>query len=141
MKNGDKHGRKLRILCADDNVHVAYLLGATLRMQGYEVATAFDGAEALAILTKEPGHYDLLITDVRMPRLDGYALAKQARDAGYAGKIIVFASPLENEEKKRFRELSVAGIIEKPTRQKELLAMVRSIQIELWPQKNARGAA
>jgi CheY-like chemotaxis protein len=46
-----------------------------LTMDGHEVKTAADGSEALDILTREEGHFDLLLTDVRMPIMDGIALA------------------------------------------------------------------
>jgi CheY-like chemotaxis protein len=46
-----------------------------LTMDGHEVKTAADGSEALDVLTREEGRFDLLLTDVRMPIMDGIALA------------------------------------------------------------------
>ncbi len=120
----------LRILCADDNVHVASLLVTTLRNQGYAVETAIDGQQAASALARTPATIDLLITDFRMPRLDGYALAKGARDGGFKGKIIVFAGPLGEEDKKRLLDLPVDAIFEKPASQKELLARIKQIDEE-----------
>ncbi len=141
VKKGAKHGRQpLRILCADDNVHVVAMLAETLRMHGYCVETAFDGQHALTAITEKPDHFDVLITDFRMPRLDGYGLVKELRPAGYRGKVIIFASPLSDENKQRLRDLSVDAIVEKPGRQKELIGLIKKIQDELWSQSNASAA-
>jgi len=65
------------ILVVDDNPDKLQLLEAALRMAGYHVNTATDGEEALAFVTSfQP---DLIITDVMMPRMNGYELAEKIR--------------------------------------------------------------
>ena len=130
----------LRILCADDNVHVIAMLEATLQTQGYHVETALDGQHALDAIAAQPDCFDLLITDFRMPRLDGYGLVKEARLAGYTGKIIVFASPLDEQDKRHLRDAPVDAIVEKPTRQKELIGLIKRIQDEVGTQSKASAA-
>ena len=83
-----------RILCADDNVHVLSMLTATFQAKGFAVETAVDGAQALTQIEADPSRFDLLITDSRMPRVDGFGLVGAARGAGYQGRIVVFASGL-----------------------------------------------
>jgi two-component system, cell cycle response regulator CpdR len=84
-----------RILIAEDEQPVRELLARALTMDGHEIRTAPDGADALDMLSAE-GPFDLLLTDIRMPIMDGVALALSAsRDhpdlvivlmTGYAGE-------------------------------------------------------
>ena len=70
-----------RILIADDEEAVRSLVARALQMDGHTTVTAQDGAEALEILTREAGKFDLLLTDIKMPLMDGIALAlATARD-------------------------------------------------------------
>src|SRR5437016_7365073 len=67
-----------RILIADDEEAVRSLVARALQMDGHTTVTAQDGAEALEILTREAGKFDLLLTDIKMPVMDGIALALSA---------------------------------------------------------------
>jgi CheY-like chemotaxis protein len=63
------------ILIADDEEAVRGLVARALQMDGHATVVAQDGAEALEILTLEAGRFDLLLTDIKMPLMDGIALA------------------------------------------------------------------
>jgi two-component system cell cycle response regulator CpdR len=70
-----------RILIAEDEDSVRSLVTRALVMDGHEVIGTADGAEALDVLKREDGRFDLLLTDIRMPIMDGIALAlATARD-------------------------------------------------------------
>ncbi|WNV12261.1 response regulator [Tardiphaga sp. 709] len=64
-----------RILIADDEESMRLLVGRAIAMDGHEIVTAEDGAEALEILNEQGGAFDLLLTDIKMPVMDGIALA------------------------------------------------------------------
>lgn len=64
-----------RILIADDEDSMRTLVARAIAMDGHEIVTAQDGAEALDIVTREGGAFDLLLTDIKMPVMDGIALA------------------------------------------------------------------
>ncbi len=64
-----------RIVIADDEPNLRKVLGSLLRREGYEVLEARDGEEALNLLSAE---VSVLITDLRMPRLDGMALFRRS---------------------------------------------------------------
>jgi CheY-like chemotaxis protein len=64
-----------RVLIADDEDSMRSLVARAVAMDGHETVTAEDGAEALDILTREEGAFDLLLTDIKMPVMDGIALA------------------------------------------------------------------
>ncbi len=67
-----------RILIADDEELMRGLVARAIAMDGHEIVTAQDGAEALEILIQEEGEFDLLLTDIKMPIMDGIALALAA---------------------------------------------------------------
>src|SRR5690606_32818586 len=67
----------VRILVAEDSLTSRLLLEAILQGAGYQVQTVIDGVEAYDQLRAE--HYDLLVSDVEMPRLDGYGLTARIR--------------------------------------------------------------
>ena len=117
----------LRILCVDDEVHVLSLVTDTLSAEGYDVQTALDGAHALQKIATNDRPYDLLIVDGRMPNLDGWKFIVQARAGGFKGRIIVFSAYLDDYEQKRYNELSIDRVIEKPPRSGELVQAVKEI--------------
>jgi CheY-like chemotaxis protein len=67
-----------RILIADDEQSMRLLVARAIALDGHETVTAEDGGEALDILAREEGAFDLLLTDIKMPIMDGIALALAA---------------------------------------------------------------
>src|SRR5262249_25045982 len=76
----DRHGTVTvaRILIAEDEDAIRSLIARALRQDGHDVVTATDGAQALDALAREKGAFELLVTDIRMPVMDGIALAYAA---------------------------------------------------------------
>ena len=74
-----KHGALMpRVLIADDEDSMRMLVARAVAMDGHETVTARDGADALEILNRDAGAFDLLLTDIQMPVMDGIALALAA---------------------------------------------------------------
>src|SRR6187549_4064606 len=67
-----------RVLIADDEESMRRLVARAIAIDGHETIVAQDGAEALDILPRERGAFDLLLTDIQMPVMDGIALALTA---------------------------------------------------------------
>src|ERR1700758_1321866 len=67
-----------RILLAEDEEALRAFIARALAQDGHEVVATADGGEALDALTREQGKFDLLLTDIRMPVMDGIALALAA---------------------------------------------------------------
>jgi two-component system cell cycle response regulator CpdR len=67
-----------RVLIVDDEDSMRMLVARAIAMDGHEIVAAADGAEALEILGGEQGGFDLLLTDIQMPVMDGIALALAA---------------------------------------------------------------
>lgn len=85
------------ILVAEDSITSRMLLKNILESAGYEVATAVDGAEALTMLRNRP--FDLVVTDVEMPRMDGFELTQKIRaDRQLAELPLVLVTTLGSRE-------------------------------------------
>jgi CheY-like chemotaxis protein len=140
MSTSTRHRQPLRILCADDNAELVELVAESLQFYGYRVAWTLDGEEALKLIKAEPDKFDLLITDMEMPRLDGYDLVVEAKAVGFRGKVIVFAGALSGSDRERFGALGVEAIIDKPANHRQLIGVVARVQTELWEQANADAA-
>jgi two-component system cell cycle response regulator CpdR len=77
--SGSKDGASMaRVLIADDEDSMRTLVARAIALDGHAIVTAQDGAEALEILTRDDGAFDLLLTDIQMPVMDGIALALAA---------------------------------------------------------------
>jgi two-component system chemotaxis sensor kinase CheA len=95
-----KQGTRRQILYAEDSLITREYAASVLRAQGFEVTEVNDGIEALAAL--EHGHFDVLLTDLQMPRLDGFKLtAAVRRDPKLLNLPIVVLSTVEAPETKR----------------------------------------
>ena len=121
----------LRVLCADDNVLVLDMLSKTLQSAGHHVEVATDGRAAVSRVEEDPGYFQLIVTDTRMPQLDGFGVVQQARGAGFEGKIIVFANSLSAEDRQRYAELRVDRVIDKPGKSGELVAAISELRAAL----------
>jgi CheY-like chemotaxis protein len=95
---------------------------------GYEVETAGNGFLALQKVRKNPNEFQLIVTDIRMPGMDGFSFIEHARTAGYGGPIVVYAGMVSADDRQRLRELHVQSVIAKPARPAELIAAVREIR-------------
>lgn len=109
----------LRLLLVDDDAPLRRTLGRLFRRHGWAVTEAGDGVEALETL--RTASFDLLLTDMRMPRMDGLGLLEAARgELGCALPAIVL-SGYHGHPEARLRALGVAVILGKPTEPMELL--------------------
>jgi CheY-like chemotaxis protein len=80
-------GAPLRVLVVDDNVDAAKMLGHLLTMAGHQVSLAHDGPAALAAASAAP--LDLVLLDIGLPSMDGYAVAARLRADGHAVTVLV----------------------------------------------------
>jgi CheY-like chemotaxis protein len=115
-----------RILVADDEETLRAFVARGLQLDGHEVATACDGAEALERLL-EPGEtFDLLLTDIRMPMMDGIALALSAAKERPALPILLMTGYADQRERARDLNVLVRDVLTKPFSLTALRAVVRN---------------
>jgi DNA-binding response OmpR family regulator len=118
-----KH-RPRRILLVDDDTSLLVVLAEQLRDDGYDVATARDGQEALRRL--EAGWPDLILLDLMMPRVDGLALARQIKaDADLP--IIVLSAIDTADSKARLLDEVAEDYVSKPYHYPELRARIERV--------------
>jgi len=103
-----------RVLIADDEASMRALVARAIAMDGHETVTAQDGAEALEILTREGGAFDLLLTDIQMPIMDGIALALSAARDFPDLTILLMTGFADQRERASNLEALVHDVITKP---------------------------
>ncbi|OYY79487.1 MAG: response regulator [Sphingomonas sp. 28-62-20] len=118
---------KTRVLTVDDSATMRSLLRHALVGQGFEVEQADDGVSALEWLARND--CDVIITDINMPRMDGYGLIEQVRAGGaHAHRpILVLSTESSDEKKARARNAGATGWIVKPFDAEKLAAAVRRV--------------
>jgi two-component system cell cycle response regulator CpdR len=103
-----------RILLAEDEEALRGFLVRALKQDGHEVVAASDGAEALDALTREKGGFDLLLTDIRMPIMDGIALALAAARDYPELVILLMTGFADQRERAHGLDALVHDVITKP---------------------------
>jgi CheY-like chemotaxis protein len=103
-----------RILIAEDEETLRNLLRRALVEVGHGVLTAADGAEALDILTREKGDFDLLLTDIKMPVMDGIALALAAARDFPDVVILLMTGYADQRERANGLDALIHGVETKP---------------------------
>jgi DNA-binding NtrC family response regulator len=103
-----------RILIAEDEDGIRTLIARALRQDGHDVMTANDGAQALDVLAREQGAFELLLTDIRMPVMDGIALAYAAAAQHPTVTILVMTGYADQRERAHGLEALVHDVIAKP---------------------------
>ena len=103
-----------RVLIADDEESMRTLVARAIAIDGHDIVTAEDGAEALDILTRENGAFDLLLSDIQMPIMDGIALAlSAARD--FPELTILLMTGFAHQRERASNLSAIAhGVITKP---------------------------
>ena len=103
-----------RVLIADDEDSMRSLVARAIAMDGHETVTAQDGAEALEMLTRDEGAFDLLLTDIQMPVMNGIALALTAARDFPALKILLMTGFAHQRERASGLEAIVHDVVTKP---------------------------
>jgi DNA-binding response OmpR family regulator len=123
-----------KILVIDDDPDILDAIAMILESQGYNVVTARDGIEGLARLNAEQP--DLMILDLLMPKMDGFAMCKELLDPKWSEHkdipILILTSVREDASRRRYEletglELDVDAYLEKPMSPDVLLKRVKTL--------------
>ncbi len=114
-----------RLLVVEDEPNIRELLATSLRFAGFEVHTAADGKEAIEVAEREQP--DLMVLDVMLPDMDGFAVTRRLRESGRLMPI-VFVTARDSVEDK-VKGLTVGGddYVTKPFSLEEVVARIRAV--------------
>jgi CheY-like chemotaxis protein len=116
-----------RILLVDDEEPVRGFLKRGLELDGHQVATAVDGSDALERLAQEAGGFDLMLTDIRMPIMDGIALALAAKRDFPDLPILLMTGYADQRERAKNLEVIIEDVLTKPFSLAEARAAVSRV--------------
>jgi CheY-like chemotaxis protein len=116
---------KISILVVEDDHDSRQLVARFLKNNGYTVTPAEDGVSALLQLVKQ--HFDLIISDVNMPNLNGFKLLEMKDQKGIETPVIFLTSRSDPEDMDKGLGLGAADYITKPTKKEILLAKVKAV--------------
>jgi two-component system cell cycle response regulator CpdR len=103
-----------RIMIAEDEEALRAMCARALSTAGHEVKTACDGGDALDLLQREAGNFDLLLTDIRMPIMDGIALALSAARDYPNLTILLMTGYADQRERAHGLDAIIHDVITKP---------------------------
>ena len=118
----------MKILVVDDEEGARELFNTILTDEGYDVCLASSGEDALALFKIQPFH--LVITDIKMPVMDGLQLLQEIRKIGSKTDVIMVTAYGEVESYLKAMSLGAAEYINKPIRIKELKRIVHKVLME-----------
>lgn len=118
-------GKKIDILVVDDEEMMRELLVDVLAMDGYTVETAEDGKAALEILKASPPQ--LVISDIKMPRMNGFELLKAVKESFPSMRIIMMTGYSDDFTVKDALRLNADEYIIKPFNTRDISSVVRSV--------------
>jgi CheY-like chemotaxis protein len=121
-----QEGTMARILLADDDAATRELVQRALATGGHAVSSTQDGAEALDKLQQAPGSFDLLMTDVQMPGLDGIALVEKALAANAKLRVILMSGYADELERAQHLKSKISQVITKPFTLEQIRAAVKA---------------
>ena len=112
-----------RILFVDDDPAVRAIAGRVLQTAGHTVTLAVDGAEALRLICGGAA-FDVILTDLDMPRLSGLELVRRIRQSHPSLPVVVCSGRMGDDEAAELRKLGAARFVAKPFTRESLLAVV-----------------
>ena len=114
----------MRILLTEDDASVRAFVSRALELDGHKVETACDGLEAMDRLIARDGDYDLLVSDVKMPLMDGIALAHRAAGNWPDLPILLMTGFADQRERAEDLQKVIRDVLTKPFTLQQIRAAV-----------------
>ena len=123
-----------KILIVDDDLETLRLIGMMLQRQGYEIAAAVNGTQAITMAHNE--HPDLIVLDIMMPDIDGYDVTKELRKDPLIGDIpiLLFTAKTQVDDKVAGYDSGADDYLTKPVHPAELVAHIKALLSRAQPQ-------
>ena len=116
-----------RVLFVDDSELLRLLVSLMLREHGYEVETANDGFDGWQHTAENLNTYDFVITDLDMPRLNGFELIRLLRENGYGGRVVVYSGSISPSIRSRLDSLGVDAVVAKDASPGRLIETISNL--------------
>ena len=114
-------------LVVEDEEHLAIGIKYNLEAEGYDVTTVGDGPSALGLLEKDPHAVDLIILDLMLPGMSGYAVCQTLREKGNEIPVLMLSARTLVEDRIRGYDVGADQYLQKPFDLEELLSMTRNL--------------
>jgi two-component system, cell cycle sensor histidine kinase and response regulator CckA len=134
-------GRGERLLIIDDEPAIGRVLAQHLERLGYQVTTSTDPEEALEVLTEDPTDFDLAITDLQMPRMDGVQLAARLAAVRPNLPVVLITGNRLSVPASVMRAAGVRAVVDKPFQIRELSQAVRAALDDSLPEASSPEAS
>jgi len=128
---------KPRILIVEDETHIANGLKYNLEAEGYRVTWVTDGPTALRLVEADHFAFDLMILDLMLPGMSGYAVCEKLRDSEILIPILILSARSLAEDRARGFDVGANQYLTKPFDLDELLARVKNL-LRLYPKQAAK---
>jgi two-component system, cell cycle response regulator CpdR len=130
----------MRILLTEDDDSVRAFVSRALQLDGHSVETACHGLEAMERLTESNGGFDLLVTDVKMPLMDGIALAHEA--SGQWPRLPILLMTGFADQRERAEELTevIRDVVTKPFTLQQIREAVSEAAADQKPEETEKAA-
>jgi two-component system alkaline phosphatase synthesis response regulator PhoP len=115
------------ILVVEDEQHLAFGIKYNLEAEGYEVTTTEDGPSALKLFDENPHGVDLMILDLMLPGMSGYAVCEALRERGNDVPVLMLSARTLVEDRIRGYDVGADQYLQKPFELEELLSMTRNL--------------
>ena len=118
---------KYRVLVVDDSLTMRKVLSRSLEREGFEVIVAKDGIDAMQVLLETTP--DAILTDIEMPRMDGFALARNIRDDARTANtpLIMISSRTADKHRSLAKDIGVDAFFGKPVQDDDLIEMMKEL--------------
>ncbi len=121
------------ILVVEDEEHLAFGIKYNLEAEGYEVTTGGDGPTALKVIDEDPQGIDLVILDLMLPGMSGYAVCEALREKGNDVPVLMLSARTLVEDRMRGYDVGADQYLQKPFELEELLSMTRNLLARRTP--------
>lgn len=128
------------ILVVEDEKHIGTIVKYNLEAEGYRVSLASDGQTALHLVRSDPHSFDLIILDLMLPGMSGYAVCETLRNEGILVPILILSARSLSEDRTRGFDCGANQYLTKPFDLDELLSRVKNL-MRLYGQQTQKPAS
>jgi CheY-like chemotaxis protein len=121
------HGQRRRIMYVDDEEALVFLMARVLERSGYKVTGVALPEQALQILKQRPQDFDIVVTDLSMPVMSGFHLAREIKEIRADLPVVVTSGYVRTEDRDRAKEIGVDELVQKPDTVEELAQILERV--------------